>query len=655
MIRVRKRSVRLAGWFAGGGQPSIFRLLLICCMLLCLCYKGSAAVVTRADSLKQELARPLPDSLKIKVLISLCIELAPREPSVALVYAEQAMTLSEQTSNNFAKARILVSIGSIYQMKSDFRAALTYYFRALRLSEAVQFHKIRSVALNNIGVCYSYLRKFDLASEYLNKSLAVKMAFGFNKELGAAYTNLADMANSRGKISEVIMYSQKAIEADRKYGVMSSTPFLNIGDAYHKLQQTGRAISYYKHALSIALEYEAVHNQVDCYFALGNLYQIEGDYKQAELYLFKARDLAVASGVSLSLANVYEAITEMYVRQHDYKNAFTYKEKLEEAKDKEFNETVNRQIGELQAKYDLDKKDNEIKLLNQHSQIVEAKARGQSMLSNLLIVAVVFILIISFVLWRNISFKQKVNKILNEKNEELSEKNGLLSEKNLQIELQKLDIEKANEKLNAFNRELKEENISAKYEALKSRTNPHFLFNSLSTLSSIVADDQQLAIEFIDKFSQLYRMILQTGDVALISVNEELEIAGNYLYLQQMRFGENMMVEINVPQEFKTYYLPPFALQIVVENAFKHNMVSSSRKLHVSVYVEDGMLTVSNNLQQRTSRFQSTGTGLKNITERYKVISDRQPAFVMTETMYIASLPLLKREEIAEALNEEKI
>jgi sensor histidine kinase YesM len=622
--------------------PALFLILLL------LAIKSFSAPSEKShivDSLKLELSKDLSDSSRIKTFQTLIRQLAPWKPFEALTYAKQALLFSVQIKDDYSKAKILTSIGSIHQMGNEYSKAIAYNFMALRIGEANEFPKAKSLAFNNIGVCYSFMGQFKLAEKYLLESLKVRMKNGMNSDVGVVYCNLGDICIRQGKVKEAIAYCEKAIAMDQKYSTLTSTPFLNIGDAYISLKQLKKAEYYFSYALKLELKNNDTHSLIDCYYALGKLYLEGNDFPKAAQNLFKAKEIAETSGVRIAEADIYDLISKMYMKQKDLTNAYLYKEKYHAAKDSVLNENITRQINEIQAKYDSDKKDKEILMLNQNSEIAEARVRNQNFFSRFLLAAFVFILIISFVLWRNIALKQKVNRILKEKNDELSEKNGLLSEKNLQIETQKQQIEKTNGRLHVFNKELKKENISAQYEILKSKTNPHFLFNSLSTLSAIVADDQKLALEFIDRFSQLYRMILETGDLELISLDEDLIIVKNYLFLQQMKFGNNMEVDIDIPQEYEKYRLPPFALQMVVENAFKHNMISASHKLIISVSVANGMLTVKNNLQQRLSKLPSTETGQKNIIGRYKLLTDILPEFIMTKSDYIVKLPLLKEEK----------
>jgi len=295
-------------------------------------------------------------------------------------------------------------------------------------------------------------------------------------------------------------------------------------------------------------------------------------------------------------------------------------------------------IAELQAAFDLEKKDREIESLDNAKKVAELQSSQDRIYRNSFIVAFVLALVISIALIRNAYLKQKVNRILNENN-------AALNEKNRQIEVQKNEIEKINTELDRYNKQVVKENIIAKYEILKGKTNPHFLFNSLTSLSALVIRDRDSALQFIEHFSELYRMILEMGENRLITLRQEMQLVQNYLYLEKARFRDNLVIHIAIDGKVKELLLPSFAIQICVENALKHNTVSEAQKLMVSIFTEGETVVISNNLQLKNTGVVSTATGQKNIHERYRLITDKVPVFKQTETEYLVKLPLLTKDQ----------
>ncbi len=190
---------------------------------------------------------------------------------------------------------------------------------------------------------------------------------------------------------------------------------------------------------------------------------------------------------------------------------------------------------------------------------------------------------------------------------------------------------------------LQKENIRSQFETLRTQINPHFLFNSLNTLVGIVQTNPEQAVVFIKEFAKVYRNVLDHKDSLLITLEDELKLINSFVFLQKIRFGDNLKVDIQVDKAKLHFLLPPFSLQLLIENALKHNVVSSKKPLTISIKNESDYLIVSNNLQKRLNEEEdnSTGIGLKNLKTRYEMISLIEPEFVQTEAEYIAKIPLI--------------
>jgi two-component system, LytTR family, sensor kinase len=188
---------------------------------------------------------------------------------------------------------------------------------------------------------------------------------------------------------------------------------------------------------------------------------------------------------------------------------------------------------------------------------------------------------------------------------------------------------------------LKRENLSAQLNALRTQVNPHFLFNNLNTLSSIIPDDPKQAVDFVQQLSKVYRHILEVKDEKSIALKDELALMNAYTFLLKTRFGENLAVNINISSEKMQKKIVPLSLQILMENAIKHNIVSAEKPLHIDVFAENGSLVISNNLQMKNQVNESTGIGLDNIRNRYKLLSDKPVKVTESATNFTVSIPLI--------------
>jgi hypothetical protein len=186
---------------------------------------------------------------------------------------------------------------------------------------------------------------------------------------------------------------------------------------------------------------------------------------------------------------------------------------------------------------------------------------------------------------------------------------------------------------------LQKENIAARYENLKSQVNPHFLFNTLNVLSNLVYEDQDKAVKFIKHLSDVYRYVLDTHNQEVVTLEEEEKFLKAFLYLQQMRFGDKLIVDIRL-QGVRSM-VPPLVLQMLFENAIKHNIVSQENPLTVRVYAQEAYLVVENNFQKKmVLPEESTGLGLENIRHRYEFLTKLPVAVIQNDT-FTVKLPII--------------
>ncbi len=200
-------------------------------------------------------------------------------------------------------------------------------------------------------------------------------------------------------------------------------------------------------------------------------------------------------------------------------------------------------------------------------------------------------------------------------------------------------------KLNETNNELikiKQEAEKSKFETLKSQINPHFLFNSLNTLSSLIYIDASKADEFTSKLSKIYRYILDHQDDELTSVNDEIEFINQYIYLQKIRFDNNFEVQIEDYSNYKNMLIVPLSLQILLENVFKHNIISNKIKINISINFEQSYIIVENNKIPKKDEQISHNVGISNIINRYKLICKKECIIENTENIFKVKLPLIE-------------
>jgi sensor histidine kinase YesM len=185
------------------------------------------------------------------------------------------------------------------------------------------------------------------------------------------------------------------------------------------------------------------------------------------------------------------------------------------------------------------------------------------------------------------------------------------------------------------------ESLQAQLQNLKSQINPHFLFNNLSVLSSLVYKDPDKSVEFINQLSKVYRYLLDNQASELVTVEEELHFLRSYIFLLQIRFDRNLVISTDVQREDLHRSIPPMALQILLENAIKHNEISSDHPLTISIVTGDEKITVTNSLRPRTLHEPGSQTGLRNIRERYRFFTAAPVEILQDTGTFVVKIPLL--------------
>ena len=189
----------------------------------------------------------------------------------------------------------------------------------------------------------------------------------------------------------------------------------------------------------------------------------------------------------------------------------------------------------------------------------------------------------------------------------------------------------------------KTENANAQLQNLKNQLNPHFLFNNLSVLTSLVYKNQDKAADFINELAKVYRYVLDTKNAELVPLQEELDFINHYIYLQKIRFEDSISFEIKIEESKKSAYLLPMCLQMLVENTIQHNETSQANPLKVLIYTQNNSLVIENPIKPRSNIIDSSKTGLKNIEQRYSFFTDEKVIVVNNGEIFKVILPLIQR------------
>ncbi|GAB4012724.1 hypothetical protein GCM10028808_29690 [Spirosoma migulaei] len=200
--------------------------------------------------------------------------------------------------------------------------------------------------------------------------------------------------------------------------------------------------------------------------------------------------------------------------------------------------------------------------------------------------------------------------------------------------------------------QLKQQHTEAQMRALKSQVNPHFLFNALNTLSALIDENPRQATDYVDELSSVYRYLLRSADQELTTLGVEMEFIQSYVHLLKTRFGDSIRPQLNIAPNYYDALIPPLTLQLLVENAVKHNRVLSDEPLTIRIRTtEQGYLVVENNMQHRNVRVESNGVGLNNIADKYRLLGYPLPFIKEKEGWFRVTLPLLPTAQPLENAN----
>lgn len=196
------------------------------------------------------------------------------------------------------------------------------------------------------------------------------------------------------------------------------------------------------------------------------------------------------------------------------------------------------------------------------------------------------------------------------------------------------------------NKLLLKANAEARYEALKNQMDPHFLFNSFNTINTLILNDQHKAVDYVNNMSDVFRYVLESSKKERASLKEEMELIKAYIQMLKGRHGDKLRFSLEVNQCYLPYFLPSMTLQILVENAVKHNVISHNKNLHIDIFTENNTIIVSNNLQEKRTPEPSTGIGLSNLNQRCIYLSGKNLEIKRLNNNFTVIIPLISNEDI---------
>ncbi|MCW3085145.1 MAG: protein serine/threonine phosphatase [Bacteroidetes bacterium] len=453
-------------------------LLMLFAVKICCAQQTSTSNV---DSLVT-LLKSSTDTTKIRVLNALSANYYDKMPDKAIDYAKQAMTLSQKYKSDVDMGRSLLNIGRGYYSKADYSKSLSFCLEAKKKFESIRdkvgvadvFMAMSSVytdlgsyanslnynlqaltireelndsaamgsSLLNVGLVYYKLRKLRLANEYYNKSLKIRMLRNDQAGISACYNNMANVCGDNGDNLKALEYLQKSLAIKEKLGNKKgiASTLNNMGSVYTSLKIYGKAREYYLKSYELKKE---IGDQLGMANTLGNIggnYYFTNDKKNAIVYFLEAIEAAKQIGAGDILLTNYRNAAQTYYEDGNYKASAEMYTLASDLKDSIYDVEGVKSMNEMQAKFDFEKQDKELKIIRQNDEIHALDANRQRLFKNGFIIGFILLLIIAFVIFNRYQLKQKANAKLEEQKQEIVRQHKELNIAYSQIEAKNKDI-----------------------------------------------------------------------------------------------------------------------------------------------------------------------------------------------------------------------
>lgn len=572
------------------------------------------------------------DSTSVIRLYELSDSLAHESSELSRLAAELGIRISEAISYDLYLGKLYSCMGRNYYQQADPAKALEYCFKNLEFNRKRNDTLHVAQAYGNIALVYMRNQRYQEALEYLRKAEEIYLLSNVKSDLPGIYNKIGGCYNHQGQHEDGGHYLLKSYHLAVELGTKEQALYAsnNLCNHFTTLEAYDDAKTYAFKTIQLADEIRNKSYQAMAYQSLGQLLFNQREFTAAYDWYFKAYELYQEIGMRYEEVQLMDNLSECLEFSGKSKEALVWLKRFKSRSDSLLTMEKTHAMAEQDRKFHIRQKNEAIHALSLENKAKEAELAKAETERNLLLM--VGVLVLSFVVVGFLHYQSKARL------------NKLLQSKNKQIALQNQRIEEQNQVLRKANNSLQLENIQAQFEILRNQVNPHFLFNSLNTLASIIPNHPQKAVNFTHEFAKLFRKVLEYKNQNLISLREELELVGRYLYLQTTRFGDKLQVNQNLDAARLDDFVPPFCLQMLLENAIKHNEISDEKPLQIDLFTEGQQLCVSNNIQLRNTKPESTGIGLENIRKRYEILTRLKPVFEKKGDRFEVRIPLLQSE-----------
>lgn len=628
------------------------RILIATLLLLATGLPVLLPAQVNRDSLRQIWENEnLHDTVRLKAVHEWAWDMRFIDPDSLLKLTNLQLELARSGGYRFWEARAINSEGVYYYIKGDFARSYSCFKKALDIFTELEDWPMASTMSGNIGLVLRNQGNNLAALDFFQKALAIDQKFGFTANLSPDYLNLGILFQDQGDYAKALEYFQKSLDLYTPGSKIDLAQiYNNIGAAYASMSppDNGKALEFFQKSLTLRQERGDKVAQAMTHHNLWEILSQMGRPEQAMENLDKALAIYTSLGDKNGLANVWYDMGYYRLAQGDNAGALTWcRNALEAAREAS---GLLRQRDACHCLYQAYKASGQTaKALEFHEQY---KMLTDSLQREELDLRLSQMEFSRAILADSLAMEEEKLKTELSHQAELRKKNRgvrivlLIALGLLLITLAFLArmtyFQRRSEKYQIMAQQLEKQQLINEVTLLKTQINPHFLFNSLSILSSLVHFDADLSEKFIQQLSRSYRYILEQRDQPVVPLRTELEFIGAYSFLLKIRFENKFDIHYELPEHaLDQYKIAPLTLQLLIENAVKHNRMSVKEPLIIRVDMQDGMLQVKNRIQARSTTTPSTGLGLENIRNSYALLSDRPVWAGEREGEFIVKVPLI--------------
>lgn len=476
----------------------------------------------------------------------------------ALEYYNKALDIAEQIQNKDGIAYSLNGIGIIYQVNGDIKQAIEYFFKSLKINEEVGDKTAIASSLNNLANIYLLQGDVKKAKEYYYKNLNIKEEIGDKGAITFALKNLGFFYSKQGELNKALEYYFKSLKLEKEIGDKAGAAISlnNIGSVYMKQNELDKALEYHLKSLSIMQEIDNKGGVANSFVNIGKVYSKQKKYQNAIKYANKSFIIAKEIGAPERIQKAADLLYTSYKTIGNNSEALKYYEEYIIMRDSLNNDEITKKTIQSSLQYDFEKKELKNKL-EQQQQLTKIQLENErkNTLKNILLLITIFVItisgIIGYVFYRNNKQKQRLREF---------EKNEL------------------------------------KQKLLLSQMNPHFIFNSVDHIQSLIGKKDEDAKMYLHRFSKLTRQILEYSRETHISLEEEKQVIENYISIQQLLYDNNFTYQLTIADNIETeaYLIPPMLTQPFIENAIKHGLKDKKEqgKIAINFYLQEEKLFV---------------------------------------------------------------